>query len=91
MERTPDGNSYILKTGRVIPAYCGILGLTSELDVLTGGHDQTIEAAPYPDDEPEELNRRLDPGERREIADHQIALWKRFAEWGLQRAVERKD
>lgn len=91
MERTPDGNHYILKTGRVIAANRGILGLTPALDELTGGLDEPIEAAPHPDDGPEDLNRRLDPGERREIADHQIALWEQFAEWGLQRAPEEKS
>jgi hypothetical protein len=64
--------------------------LTPALDELTGGYDQMIDRLLEPWEGPDEWER-LDPGERREIADHQIALWERFAEWGLRRAPAEKD
>jgi hypothetical protein len=73
------GNGFELSTGRRLRANGGVLGMSEALR-LTSGYDDTLYLEP--DDghcwQAEELGVLTDD-ERREIADHMIGLWQKWA------------
>lgn len=84
MELSERGDSVTLSTGRVIPCYDGIIGLSLDPDKegdLFYGHDGRIESH-IDESLPEELQPsepRLTEGERQEIAEVMITLWRKWA------------
>ena len=73
------GDDLIFRTGRVMYANGGIIGIDSDLEV-TGGYDSGF-CRPKEDwMEEGDFEDVLDKQEHIELADHMIGLWEKFKE-----------
>ena len=82
----PDGEGFVLSTGRTFYANQLILGLSPTSDEIYEGYDGTVEASRErwgrsPDEVDEGEEPPFTPAERQEIAGYMIELWRA---WGAK-------
>lgn len=70
MRRDEESDEWVLSAGRRLSANCGFLSV-NDYGELASGYDELIACREGGED--------FTAAERREIAEHQIALWRRWA------------